>query len=100
MPDRQRAPVGLTLNLSSNNPFRNRTTSPSPRNSPFLDSPAKPARPVSTNPFLDDSETTFGPSRVDDATNSRANNNTTALPEDLFVSVLSSLITPPAPPLP
>ncbi|KAF2160452.1 hypothetical protein M409DRAFT_29074 [Zasmidium cellare ATCC 36951] len=77
-PDRQRSPVGLTLNLSSNNPFRNRTTSPSPRNSPFLESPAKPPRPVSTNPFLDDSEMTFGP------TNPRANNNTTALPEDLF----------------
>lgn len=97
MPDRQRAPVGLTLNLSSNNPFRNRTggTSPSPRNSPFLESPAKPTRPVSTNPFLDDSDMTFGPSNAN-------NKNTAALPEDLFVSPLSSvlLITPHAPSLP
>ncbi|KFH46198.1 hypothetical protein ACRE_029680 [Hapsidospora chrysogenum ATCC 11550] len=41
------ASTGLTLNLSSNNPFRNRATSPS---SPFDD---PPARPVSRNPFLD-----------------------------------------------
>jgi len=43
---------GLSLNLSSNNPFRNRTTSPaqlSPRD--------PPPRPVSRNPFLDDAGT-------------------------------------------
>jgi len=48
---------GLTLNLSSNNPFRNRATSPnnlasSPLRSPFDD---PPPRPTSRNPFLDPS---------------------------------------------
>ncbi|KAI2614949.1 Pal1-domain-containing protein [Hypoxylon sp. NC1633] len=50
-------PAGLTLNLSSNNPFRNRAASPnsfSPPHSPFEDPPAPP-RPVSRNPFLDPS---------------------------------------------
>ena len=46
---------GLTLNLSSNNPFRNRAASPNsfsppPPHSPFDD---PPHRPVSRNPFLD-----------------------------------------------
>ncbi|KAK8099297.1 uncharacterized protein PG998_012538 [Apiospora kogelbergensis] len=49
---------GLTLNLSSNNPFRNRAASPNgsssfsppPPHSPFDD---PPPRPVSRNPFLD-----------------------------------------------
>lgn len=40
---------GLTLNLSSNNPFRNRAISPA-LPSPFDD---PPPRPVSRNPFLD-----------------------------------------------
>jgi hypothetical protein len=46
-----RAP-GLTLNLSSNNPFRNRAVSPSfpsGQTSPF----DAPPRPLSRNPFLD-----------------------------------------------
>jgi hypothetical protein len=51
---------GLTINLSSNNPFRNRAASPasldaafaSPLNSPF-DDPSPRQRPVSRNPFLD-----------------------------------------------
>ncbi|OTB01815.1 hypothetical protein M426DRAFT_25275 [Hypoxylon sp. CI-4A] len=48
---------GLTLNLSSNNPFRNRAASPnalSPPHSPF-DDPLPPPRPTSRNPFLDPS---------------------------------------------
>lgn len=49
---------GLTLNLSSNNPFRNRAPSPASLDSPFLNKPASPfddppARPLSRNPFLD-----------------------------------------------
>ncbi|KAL1837842.1 hypothetical protein VTJ49DRAFT_3315 [Mycothermus thermophilus] len=49
------APDGLLLNLSSNNPFRNRaaaspTTTQSPPVSPFDD---PPPRPLSRNPFLD-----------------------------------------------
>lgn len=48
---------GLSLNLSSNNPFRNRAVSPTnlpPRSpaSPF-DDPVPPPRPTSRNPFLD-----------------------------------------------
>ncbi|KAI1457323.1 Pal1-domain-containing protein [Annulohypoxylon moriforme] len=50
--------AGLTLNLSSNNPFRNRAASPnsltSPPHSPF-DDPPPPPRPTSRNPFLDPS---------------------------------------------
>ncbi|TVY57484.1 Protein PAL1 [Lachnellula suecica] len=46
---------GLNLNLSSNNPFRNRAASPSSNGppSPF----DAPPRPVSRNPFLDASST-------------------------------------------
>lgn len=47
-----RPSTGLTLNLSSNNPFRNRAASPSlsdGQRSPF----DPPPRPVSRNPFLD-----------------------------------------------
>jgi hypothetical protein len=50
---------GLTLNLSSNNPFRNRAASPAsnaPR-SPF----DPPPRPVSRNPFLDASPSNIPP---------------------------------------
>lgn len=49
---------GLTLNLSSNNPFRNRAASPAAlpdgQRSPF---DPLPPRPVSRNPFLDASAT-------------------------------------------
>ncbi|KAL2144493.1 hypothetical protein VTI28DRAFT_8998 [Corynascus sepedonium] len=45
----QRA-AGLSLNLSSNNPFRNRAVSPTSPASPFDD---PPPRPLSRNPFLD-----------------------------------------------
>ncbi|KAI0201807.1 Pal1-domain-containing protein [Astrocystis sublimbata] len=50
------APPGLTLNLSSNNPFRNRAASPNSLGSPSLPrSPFEdpPPRPTSRNPFLD-----------------------------------------------
>ncbi|GAP93009.1 putative Pal1 cell morphology protein [Rosellinia necatrix] len=48
-------PSGLTLNLSSNNPFRNRAASPNNLASPPLRSPFEdpPPRPTSRNPFLD-----------------------------------------------
>ncbi|TRX98499.1 hypothetical protein FHL15_000573 [Xylaria flabelliformis] len=59
-PSSQRAtngpPIGLTLNLASNNPFRNRATSPNNLASPPLSrSPFEdpPPRPASRNPFLD-----------------------------------------------
>ncbi|EWG38826.1 hypothetical protein FVEG_01934 [Fusarium verticillioides 7600] len=49
---------GLTLNLSSNNPFRNRAPSPASADLLFPSKPASPfddppARPLSRNPFLD-----------------------------------------------
>ncbi|KAK4211714.1 Pal1 cell morphology protein-domain-containing protein [Rhypophila decipiens] len=51
----QQPASGLTLNLSSNNPFRNRAVSPASLNSPVspFDDPVPPPRPVSRNPFLD-----------------------------------------------
>ncbi|PGH20390.1 hypothetical protein AJ80_03535 [Polytolypa hystricis UAMH7299] len=53
VPDRQPSPR-LTVNLGSNNPFRNLATSPTSLSPP---SPGpRPPRPLSTNPFLDDSE--------------------------------------------
>ncbi|EEQ84029.1 Pal1 cell morphology protein, variant 2 [Blastomyces dermatitidis ER-3] len=52
VPDRQPSPR-LTVNLGSNNPFRNRASSPSIA-SPTTSIPRQ--RPVSRNPFLDDSE--------------------------------------------
>lgn len=52
---------GLTANLPSNNPFRNRATSPanslpSPVNNTFNIPSRAPERPVSRNPFLDQSD--------------------------------------------
>lgn len=81
--DRQRDPVGLHLNLPSNNPFRNRAPSPSPGIPAYYSTTAgtppveRPPRPMSTNPFLDDSDIT--------------RNNKPArpvnVPEDIFVSL-------------
>ncbi|EEP82685.1 predicted protein [Uncinocarpus reesii 1704] len=48
--DRQASPL-LSVPLGSNNPFRNRTSSAS-----LLATPTGRPRPVSTNPFLDESE--------------------------------------------
>ncbi|KAI1182036.1 Pal1-domain-containing protein [Nemania serpens] len=49
------ASAGLSLNLSSNNPFRNRAASPNSLASPLPRSPFEdpPPRPSSRNPFLD-----------------------------------------------
>ncbi|EER26402.1 hypothetical protein CPC735_005740 [Coccidioides posadasii C735 delta SOWgp] len=52
VPGRQSSPR-LAVPLGSNNPFRNRTSSPPDG---LLAAPASRPRPVSTNPFLDDSE--------------------------------------------
>lgn len=58
MPDRRASP-GLTLNLSSNNPFRNRAASPAGA-SPALHTPnSAGSRPVSRNPFLQAFEAEF-----------------------------------------
>ncbi|KAF2275459.1 Pal1-domain-containing protein [Westerdykella ornata] len=57
VPDRRPSP-GLTLNLPSNNPFRNRASSPAA--SPALDTPRSTAsRPMSRNPFLSTFEAEF-----------------------------------------
>src|SRR5687767_14486593 len=45
--------AGLSLNLSSNNPFRNRAVSPTSAQSPASPFDDPPPRPVSRNPFLD-----------------------------------------------
>ncbi|EGE01992.1 hypothetical protein TEQG_01032 [Trichophyton equinum CBS 127.97] len=59
VPDRQASP---SITLGSNNPFRNRAASPSTPNS--LVSPGlRPQRPLSTNPFLDETES-FSPSSL------------------------------------
>lgn len=51
---------GLTLNLSSNNPFRNRAASPLSASGQLSPAPPSPAaRPISTNPFLDSSSITL-----------------------------------------
>ncbi|KAL2259672.1 hypothetical protein VTK26DRAFT_6553 [Humicola hyalothermophila] len=50
--------AGLFLNLSSNNPFRNRAASPAVPISPTSPFDDPPPRPVSRNPFLDPALTT------------------------------------------
>lgn len=93
--DRQRSPVGLSLNLSSNNPynrFGGGGASPSPRNSPFNNPWAnevpKP-RPTSTNPFLDSSEmSASAPTNnraAGDIISSRRANNHNSDFDDIFV---------------
>ncbi|KAI0013788.1 Pal1-domain-containing protein [Xylariaceae sp. FL0662B] len=82
--------AGLTLNLSSNNPFRNRASSPNsfsppPPHSPFDD---PPPRPTSRNPFLDpgnqpDANFVTSPDKM---ASSRDRKSPTA--EELFVSIL------------
>ncbi|KAF2264904.1 Pal1-domain-containing protein [Lojkania enalia] len=58
MPERRPSP-GLTLNLSSNNPFRNRAASPATP-SPGLHTPTSTgSRPMSRNPFLSTFEAEF-----------------------------------------
>ncbi|KAI7551378.1 hypothetical protein KC331_g2596 [Hortaea werneckii] len=71
-PDRQPSPNRQTIAFSSNNPFRNRGTSPSPQSGAFPIAPPPPPpqqqappppRPsnMSKNPFLDSSELTSSP---------------------------------------
>ncbi|KAI9641907.1 hypothetical protein NHQ30_009775 [Ciborinia camelliae] len=48
---------GLSISLSSNNPFRNRAVSPAIPSSTQRSSREPPPRPVSRNPFLDSSTT-------------------------------------------
>ncbi|KAI5925804.1 Pal1 cell morphology protein-domain-containing protein [Camillea tinctor] len=87
---------GLTLNLSSNNPFRNRAASPSsfspPPRSPFDD---PPPRPTSNNPFLDPSlsnndHLSRSPTLPDNSNNKMASskdNSKSLTAEDIFESL-------------
>ncbi|CZT17146.1 uncharacterized protein RCC_02978 [Ramularia collo-cygni] len=83
-PNRQPPPAGLSLNLSSNNPFRNRAVSPSPHSASALHTafplpPQPPARPMSRNPFLDDTDFPSAPARSGSVVN-----NNPAVPDDIF----------------
>lgn len=78
--------AGLSLNLSSNNPFRNRAASPA---SPFDEAPLPP-RPVSRNPFLDQPPPVRSP---DSASNNSDHKSLTA--EEIFVSSASFCLAPP-----
>ncbi|KAI1841640.1 hypothetical protein JX266_012193 [Neoarthrinium moseri] len=89
---------GLTLNLSSNNPFRNRAASPNsaltpssfsppPPHSPFDD--PLPARPVSRNPFFDPSDGTRAQRVQSPASMASANENRKSpTAEELFDNMI------------
>ncbi|PQE24447.1 Pal1 cell morphology protein [Rutstroemia sp. NJR-2017a BBW] len=57
----------LSINLSSNNPFRNRAASPAMSSSTQRSPQDPPPRPTSRNPFLDSSTTTMAASSVNTA---------------------------------
>ncbi|KAI7344415.1 hypothetical protein KC354_g15184, partial [Hortaea werneckii] len=89
-PDRQPSPNRQTIAFSSNNPFRNRGTSPSPQSGAFPIAPPPlpqqqahpPPRPsnMSKNPFLDASEMTSSPRKGSAPP-------TAGVTEDIFVSL-------------
>jgi len=84
-----RANPGLTLNLGSNNPFRNRAVSPN-NLSPALASPFDdpPPRPTSRNPFLDLPSTTGASDRVKSPDNmSVPKDKTSPTAEDIFAGL-------------
>ncbi|KAH8886757.1 Pal1-domain-containing protein [Thozetella sp. PMI_491] len=103
LPD-QPASAGLTLNLSSNNPFRNRAASPSlPQSpaSPFDDPPS--GRPVSRNPFLDPNLTSKSSAQnLKTASENMTSTETKASPtaEELFDSLTIEEKKGPPPPRP
>jgi hypothetical protein len=83
--------AGLSLNLASNNPFRNRAASPNNLSSPLPRSPFEdpPPRPTSRNPFLDPafssstSQLVTSPEKMAQAQPKGARSQTA---EELFVS--------------
>ncbi|KAK4973925.1 hypothetical protein LTR42_005915 [Elasticomyces elasticus] len=92
--NRQPSPNGLSLNLSSNNPFRNRATSPPPTTNGGVPSPQlvppphNPQRRMSRNPFLDASEIpTAAPAP-------KGSNVSGGLTEDIFVRVSRDTVLP------
>ncbi|KAK9416696.1 putative Pal1 cell morphology protein-domain-containing protein [Seiridium unicorne] len=92
--------AGLTLNLSSNNPFRNRAASPNsglspgsgsfsppPPHSPFDD--PEPARPVSRNPFFDPTDNSQAQRLQSPASMAPANENRKSpTAEELFDNLI------------
>ncbi|KAK6072689.1 mucin-1 [Seiridium cupressi] len=92
--------AGLTLNLSSNNPFRNRAASPNsglspgsgsfsppPPHSPFDD--PEPARPVSRNPFFDPTDNSQAQRLQSPASMASANENRKSpTAEELFDNLI------------
>lgn len=89
-PERRPAPASLTLNLSSNNPFRNRNLTPSPRSA----DPRMSKFPMNhNNPFLDASETAAAPTAPAPTTQAPggsigvARSANVAVPDDIFVRI-------------
>ncbi|GJN67538.1 hypothetical protein PLICBS_001564 [Purpureocillium lilacinum] len=83
----QSSSAGLSINLSSNNPFRNRAASPSSIEAAFA-SPASPfddppRRPLSRNPFLDQAQP---PLKSPGAMSSRSETKSLSA-EDIFDSL-------------
>ncbi|RYP75193.1 hypothetical protein DL771_002518 [Monosporascus sp. 5C6A] len=81
---------GLTLNLSSNNPFRNRAASPGGISPPLPHSPFDdpPARPVSRNPFLDPFNQPSTEQRTSANTMASTKSQNSAAIEELFDNIL------------
>ncbi|KAI1823674.1 Pal1-domain-containing protein [Xylaria intraflava] len=81
-------PAHLTLNLSSNNPFRNRAASPNsiapPSRSPFDD---PPPRPTSRNPFLDPDYTYSTSNKLVTSPEKMSQPNQSPTAEELFGSL-------------
>ncbi|KAH8708556.1 Pal1 cell morphology protein-domain-containing protein [Phaeosphaeriaceae sp. PMI808] len=92
MPERRPSP-GLSLNLSSNNPFRNRAASPGFPSPASQDRPSSDSRPMSRNPFLSTFEAEFNKEAkktdlIDMSANMKASPKKTTFgtaTEDLFV---------------
>lgn len=77
---------GITLNLSSNNPFRNRAASPASVDALLVNKPASPfddppPRPLSRNPFIDQPPPIRSPGDM----SSRSDNTKSLSAEEIFV---------------
>ncbi|KAI3544294.1 mucin-1 [Colletotrichum filicis] len=97
------AGAGLTLNLSSNNPFRNRAASPLLSGTTNTTSPASPfddpPRPVSRNPFLDPSYSSSQPNLIGAGTMSTSlDNKASPTAEELFDGLTINDQKQPRPP--
>ncbi|KAJ4313938.1 hypothetical protein N0V94_006686 [Neodidymelliopsis sp. IMI 364377] len=105
MPERRPSP-GLSVNLPSNNPFRNRATSPGfPSPAAQSDRSSSASRPMSRNPFLSTFEAEFNKEAkrtdlIDMSASMKASpkkatfNTNGSAAEELFVRVFSSCSCP------